>query len=400
MAKKSMRVAESKSKTAQLPGKSEIVFVATTPFAVNAFLRTHMLLLAKTYEVTLCVNTAAYPLDEDIKSVVTIKHVDIARKISPWQDLRAFFQLFKYLWVLRPDVVHSMTPKAGLLAMFAGRLAHVPWCFHTFTGQIWANKTGMKRFLFKGIDRLLVLAANQVFADSESQCRFLEQQGVVSRGGVTVLGKGSVAGVDLERFYPDPDARMSLRTELGLNNEIPVFVFVGRLVRDKGVYDLVEAFANINALDPKWELWMIGPDEDGLQEYLSHYGQRLGANIRWFGRTFSPERYMAAADVFVLPSYREGFGSAIIEAAACAVPAIAYKIDGVIDAVLEGRTGILIDKGDLLAFAEAMKDLGRFPDKRKLLGQAALDRAVKDFSSVQVSQEWQAFYDALLKRAV
>jgi len=395
-----MPVAESNSKISHSLGKPAIVFVATTPFAVNAFLRTHLLLLAKTYEVTLCVNTAAYPLDKDIQSAVRIQHIDIARKISPWKDLRAFFQLFKCLWVLRPVVVHSMTPKAGLLAMFAGRLAHVPWCFHTFTGQIWVNKTGVGRFLFKGIDRLIALAANAVFADSTSQCRFLEQQGVVRTSGVTVLGEGSVSGVDVERFHPDPNARLTLRTEQGLNNEIPVFVFVGRLVRDKGVFDLVEAFANVNASHPNWELWVVGPDEDGLQEKLSQYGQRLGAKIRWFGRTFSPERYMAAADVFVLPSYREGFGSAIIEAAACAIPTIAYKIDGVIDAVVDGRTGVLIDKGDLTGFAQAMKDLGNSPDKRDRLGQVAFQRAVEGFSSTKVSGEWQAFYDKLIKPAV
>lgn len=375
-----------------------MTFVATTPFAVNAFLRSQLLLLAKTYDVTLCVNTSAYPLEKDIQSVVRVQHIDIGRKISPWQDLRAFVQLLKFLYMLKPDIVHSMTPKAGLLTMFAGRLARVPWCFHTFTGQIWANKTGIGRYLFKWIDRLIALAANQVFADSASQCRFLEKQGVVRRGGVTVLGQGSVAGVDLERFQPNPVARLSLRTKLGINNGIPVFVFVGRMVRDKGVFDLVEAFAMVNALNPHWELWMIGPDEDGLQEKLSKMGVSLGANIRWLGRTFSPERYMAAADVFVLPSYREGFGSAIIEAAACEIPTIAYKIDGVIDAVIEGRTGILVDKGDVQGFAHAMKDLGNLPVKRKLLGQAALERAVKDFSSKQVSQEWLAFYDALLKR--
>ncbi len=375
-----------------------MTFVATTPFAVNAFLRSQLLLLAKTYDVTLCVNTSAYPLEKDIQSVVRVQHIDIGRKISPWQDLRAFVQLLKFLYMLKPDIVHSMTPKAGLLTMFAGRLARVPWCFHTFTGQIWANKTGIGRYLFKWIDRLIALAANQVFADSASQCRFLEKQGVVRRGGVTVLGQGSVAGVDLERFQPNPVARLSLRTKLGINNGIPVFVFVGRMVRDKGVFDLVEAFAMVNALNPHWELWMIGPDEDGLQEKLSKMGVSLRANIRWLGRTFSPERYMAAADVFVLPSYREGFGSAIIEAAACEIPTIAYKIDGVIDAVIEGRTGILVDKGDVQGFAQAMKDLGNLPVKRKLLGQAALERAVKDFSSKQVSQEWLAFYDALLKR--
>lgn len=395
-----MSVAESsldKLKRSDLP---KIMFVATTPFAVNAFLRTHLLLLAKTYEVTLCVNTSAYPLEMDIQAAVKVRHIDIARKISLWQDMRAFLQLLKYLKISRPDIVHSMTPKAGLLAMIASLMVCVPWRFHTFTGQIWANKNGAGRFLFKGIDRLIALAANQVFADSASQCRFLEQQGVVRSGGVTVLGQGSVAGVDLKRFHPDPIARSLLRTELGLNNDLPIFVFVGRLVRDKGVFDLVEAFAMVNAFDPSWELWMIGPDEDGQQKILSQLGQNLGANIRWLGPTFTPERYMATADVFVLPSYREGFGSVIIEAAACGIPTIAYKIDGVIDAVVEGRTGRFVEKGDIDGLAFTIKELGQAQNIHKDLGKEALDRAVKDFSSVNVSREWQVFYDSLFKRAL
>ena len=375
-------------------------FVATSPYAVNAFLRSHLLLLAKTYDVTLYVNTAAYPLEKDIQSAVRVQHIDIARKIAPWQDLRAFIQLLKYFGNLRPEVVHSMTPKAGLLAMLAGRLSCVPWRFHTFTGQVWANKRGVGRYLMKVSDKHIALLACQVFADSASQCRFLEQQGVVRSGGVTVLGKGSVAGVDIARFRPDASVRLALRTEFGLNDEVPVFVFVGRLVRDKGVFDLVEAFAKVNSDDRNWELWMIGPDEDGLQKGLSKHGQNLGANIRWLGPTFSPERYMASADVFVLPSYREGFGSVIIEAAACGIPSIAYKIDGVIDAIVEGRTGRFVDKGDVLGFADAMKELGKAPDIHKELGKAARDRAVKRFSSAEVSQEWLAFYDALFKPAV
>jgi len=339
-------------------------------------------------------------LEKEIQAAVNVQHIDMIRKVSPWQDLIAFCQLLKFLIIEKPVVVHSMTPKAGILTMLAGLLARVPWRFHTFTGQVWANKTGMGRFLLKGVDRLIVLASSQAFADSASQCRFLEQERVVRSGGVTVLGQGSVAGVDLQRFRPDQNVRLSLRAEYGISNEIPVFVFVGRLVRDKGVFDLVECFAMVNALNPYWELWMVGPDEDGLQAELSRQGESLGAKIRWLGRSFAPERYMTAADVFVLPSYREGFGSVIIEAAACAIPTIAYKIDGVMDAVVDGRTGVLIDKGDLRGFAQAMKELGNLPDKRNRLGQAAYQRAIEDFSSIQVSSAWQAFYDQLLNPPV
>ena len=377
--------------------KQSLVFVATTPFAVNAFLRTHLLALAETYEVTLCVNTTAYPLVDDVARAVQVRHIDIARKIAPGQDLRALFQLLRSFREIRPATVHSLTPKAGLLAMLAGLLAGVPWRFHTFTGQVWANKNGVGKLLLKGIDRLIALCASQVFADSASQCRFLETEGVVRRGGVTVLGQGSVAGVDLARFRPDPVTRAAMRTETGVADAVPVFLFVGRLVRDKGVFDLVKAFATLNTRYGQWELWMVGPDEDGLQAILQAEGERLGARIRWFGPTPVPERYMAAANVFVLPSYREGFGSVVIEAAACGIPTIAYRIDGVVDAIIENHTGCFVAKGNIEELAQAMERLGSEPEMLSNLGDAARRRAVEDFSSSTVSAAWLAFYGSVLK---
>jgi glycosyltransferase involved in cell wall biosynthesis len=379
--------------------KHSLVFVATTPFAVNAFLRTHLLALAKTHEVTLCVNTTAYPLLDEVARVVRVHHIDIVRKIVPWQDLRAFFQLLQCFLEIRPASVHSLTPKAGLLAVLAGLLAGVPWRFHTFTGQVWATRAGLEKLLLKGVDRLIVQCASQVFADSASQCRFMKEEGVVQHGGVTVLGKGSVAGVDLERFRPDPAARASLRAETGVTDAAPVFIFVGRMVRDKGVFDLVEAFAMLNAKHGHWELWMVGPDEEGLQASLQAEGERLGAHIHWFGPTPSPERYMAAADVFVLPSYREGFGSVIVEASACGIPSIAYRIDGVVDAIVENRTGCFVTKGDVEGLAQTMERLGSDPNMLSDLGEAARRRAIDDFSSSTVSAAWLAFYGSVLDEA-
>lgn len=379
--------------------KHPLVFVATTPFAVNAFLRTHLLALAETHDVTLCVNTTAYPLVEDVARAVRVRHVDIARKITPGQDFRALFQLLRCFREIRPSVVHSMTPKAGLLAMLTAWMVGVPWRFHTFTGQVWANKRGIGRSLMKGVDRLIAVCASRVFADSASQCRFLEDEGVVRRGGIVVLGQGSVAGVDLARFRLDPAARAALRTETGVADAVPVFLFVGRLVRDKGVFDLVEAFATLNARHGQWELWMVGPDEEGLQASLQAEGERLGARIRWFGPTPTPERYMAAADVFVLPSYREGFGSVVIEAAACGIPTIAYRIDGVVDAIIENHTGCFVAKGNIEELAQAMERLGSEPEMLSDLGDAARRRAVEDFSSSAVSAAWLAFYGSVLKES-
>lgn len=380
--------------------KQSLVFVATTPFAVNAFLRNHLLALVAIHEVTLCVNTTAYPLVDEVARSVRVRHIDITRKINLWQDFRAFFQLLRFFWEIGPTSVHSITPKAGLLALLAALLTRVPRRFHTFTGQLWVNKTGLKKFLFKCIDWLIVLCATQVFADSASQCHFLETERIVRRDGVTVLGQGSVAGVDLARFCLNPVARFSLRNETGLANSVLVFLFVGRLVCDKGVFDLIQAFAKVNAKCEDWELWIVGPDEEGLQTTLQAEGQRIGGRIRWFGPTSMPERFMAAADVFVLPSYREGFGSVIIEAAACGIPSIAYRIDGVIDSIVDGCTGLLVDKGDIQGLSDKMILLGTESGMRKKMGDAAHLRASSEFSSTSVTTAWLDFYSSVLRSEV
>ena len=376
--------------------KRSICFVATTPFAVNAFLRTHLLSLVQTYNVTLCVNTIAYPLDPAIGGAIQVLHVDIERKISPFSDLLALFQLMRCFLVIRPDVVHSITPKSGLLAMSMALLVGVPWRAHTFTGQVWANKVGASRFLLKFFDSLIALCANLVFADSASQCRFLEVNGVVKHGSIHVLGRGSVAGVDLSRFHPNISSRIEFRRELQVSNEDLVFIFVGRLVRDKGVYDLVHALSLVNAYYPQWQLWMVGPDEDGIRAELEKRFLAFGARVRWFGATSNPEYYLNSADIFVLPSYREGFGSVIIEAAACGVPSIAYRTEGVVDAIIDRQTGLLIEKGNVNAFAIAMRKLGSDHSLRRKLGEAALLRAIDTFSDTSVTAAWKEFYSDLL----
>lgn len=372
--------------------KQSLIFVATTPFAVNAFLRTHLLAFSEIHEVTLCVNTAAYPLDKEIALVVRVRHVDIARKIAPSQDLVALFQLLRLFRAIRPTAVHSMTPKAGLLAMLAARLVGVPLRLHTFTGQIWATRNGVVRHFLKSLDRLIALLASNVFADSESQCRLLFEEGVVRDGQIRILGSGSIAGVDIRRFRPNPPNRARLREQLGTEPGTCVFLFVGRLAEDKGVFDLIYAFRELATTMSNVELWVVGPDEDGLLHTLQECATGCDAIIRWLGPTSSPEYFMASADVLLLPSYREGFGSVIIEGAACGIPSIAYRIDGVTDAVVDEYTGLLVELGQISAFASAMERLASHADLRLRLAHQARERATCHFTSVNVTKAWLDFY--------
>jgi len=389
-------MAESELQTKGKSALPKVLFVVTTPFAVNAFLASHIAVLAKHYRIILCTNRDAYEILPWLLDLVEVHHIPFARKISFATDLKCLLRLVSVVRQIRPSAIHSITPKAGLLAMMAGLIAKVPNRWHTFTGQVWANKSGLARRLFKTFDKLIVRLATRVFADSNSQCRFLRDEGVVRDGEIGMLGSGSIAGVDLNRFHPDAVTRERLRKQIGTGADTCVYLFVGRLAKDKGVFSLTQAFKQVSATVQNVELWVVGPDEEHLLQALQESTEDGAAPIRWLGASPTPEHFMAAADVLLLPSFREGFGSVIIEGAACGIPAIAYRIDGVIDAVVDGSSGLLVDVGQSTAFAYAMRSLALDKGLRLRLGRQAKERVARDFSSESVTRAWFAFYSAQL----
>ena len=370
----------------------------TTPFTVNGFLINHLTELAKLYQVSLCINLNQYALSPKLDiSNLEIIHVPLERKIAPWSDLRSWWALFQIFRHHRFDSVHSITPKAGLLGMSSAFFAGIPRCFHTFTGQIWVNQSGLKRSIFKHVDWLIATFATFVFADSASQIRFLVEEGVCKSSKISMLGAGSISGVDLNRFQPNDLVRAQLRQELAAGENDCVFLFVGRLCRDKGLFDLLTAFSKIRSERQNAVLWIVGPDEEDMVAQVKERTPEICSLVKWIGPTFTPEHYMSAADVLLLPSYREGFGSVIIEAAACQVPTIAYRIDGVIDAVVDDKTGLLVELGNVEELERQMEKLLNDLDLRRSIGQAAGERARRDFSSGIVTGVWLNFYASILK---
>lgn len=369
-----------------------ICFVLTSPFAANAFLLGHLKALANHFKVTLCLNCGVYPLSDRIDPRVRVVDMPIARKISLFQDLRGLIALMRFFRAEKFDAVHSITPKAGLLAMLAGALSGVPLRYHTFTGQVWATKLGWRRVFFKNIDRFIAACASRVFCDSRSQSRFLESEGVGSQGAVGILGAGSIAGVDPTRFRPDAEVRRRIRSEFDIPEEVCVFLYVGRIARDKGVFDLIEAFSALFSRREDVALFIVGPDEENLQVDLQSAAGAAGSKIRWLGQSFEPECFMAAADALMLPSYREGFGMVVIEAAGCGIPTIAYRIDGVIDAVVDGETGVLLGVGDVDSLAAAMDQMVNDPVLRHRLGASARARVLDEFLDITVTSAWVDFY--------
>jgi glycosyltransferase involved in cell wall biosynthesis len=376
-----------------------VCFVLTTPFALNAFVAPAIReLLARGDRVSVVVNSQAGPVAPDLLPAIELIDLEIARAIAPLRDLRALWTLFGLFRRGQFDIVHSVTPKAGLLAMLAARLAGIPVRVHTFTGQVWATRRGPMRWLLRSLDRLLAACASALLVDSASQRDFLVAESVVRAGRLDVLGEGSIAGVDTVRFAPDPVRRAAVRDELGLAPDAVLLLYIGRMHIEKGVIELAQAFAGLARRCAGAHLLLVGPDEGALQPALAAAGSSR-ERISVVGLTSEPQKYMAAADIFCLASYREGFGLSLIEAAAAGLPSVASRIYGVTDAVIDGATGLLVPVRDVPALAAALACLVEDPALRRELGQSARQRAQQQFSQAVVVAAWLAFYDRQLASA-
>ena len=379
----------------RLPKKIEVVlnkricFVTASPATVDAFLKLHVLSLANDNDVTVVTDLSAGKLK--VPAHINQKNIYIPRKISLFSDFAALLKLYFFLYRSRFDVVISVTPKAGLLSMMAAFLCRVPLRVHWFTGQVWVTQSGWMRSLLKWCDKITARAATNILTDSQSQMEFIIKEGVTSEDKLQIIHQGSISGVDLDKFSPDAQQRCVAREEIGVESEYTLFLFLGRLTQDKGVLDLAVAFQQLAKVENDVFLAFIGPDEDGLQRKILSICNDCTDKVYFKGFTDKPQYYFSAADVFVLPSYREGFGTSVIEAAAMSVPCIGSNIYGLSDAIIDKETGILFPCQDTVELQHAMSRLARNPDVRKAMGREARLRVQTEFSSQLVTEKFISY---------
>ena len=377
--------------------RKKICIVSTVPFVLHVFMRSHILKLSEFFDVTLVTSGPVEGVDKLLSDHVDFVRLDIERKISIKKDLRALFLLSKHFRMARYDCVFSLMPKSGLIGMLAAFVARTPVRLHIFTGQVWATKSGPFRVLLSMLDRLLAACATHLLADSHSQKRFLEISRVAPVGKIKVLGNGSISGVDTNRFSANSLVRRKIRETLGIKEIDVVFLFLGRASRAKGIVDLACAFSKLSAQFENVHLLLIGPDDDGVDDELSSILVGKEGRYHRMGFTDVPEEWMATADIFCLPSYREGFGTAVVEAASVGLPAIVSRIYGLTDAVDEGITGIFHPSGDRDELFNCMKKLYEDPLFRRRLAEQAHQRAVNFFSQDYVTTEMDFYFKSVLK---
>lgn len=322
----------------------------------------------------------------------------IRREISPLHDLLSVVNLIRIFRMQKYDIVHSSTPKGGLVTALAGFLTRVPVRIHTFTGQRWAVMTGPKRKLLMFLDKLVINLNTRCYADSKSQVQFLVDSGVAKPGQVFCLGEGSYGGVDLDHFSRSnyTDARPLISQKYKIPSDKPWILFVGRITRDKGINELITAFVDIHQIQPA-ELILVGDMEsidDKSREAIS-----LNEHIHYVGFQNDPASFMAASDLLCIPSFREGFGTVVIEAAALGLPSIGTDIPGLKDSIQNDHTGLLVPLNDLSSLKKALLKLLTDKNYRLQLGEGALKRAREVYSSDRVAKLLKNEYLELLHRA-
>lgn len=377
--------------------RKKICFVVAVPITAQAFLRDHIAALSEDYDIYLMGNGCDANEVKDSLSIKGAFNVDIERGISIWRDCKAMLQAYRIFKMMKFDAIHSVTPKAGLVTAIAGKLAGVNHRTHIFTGQVWATRTGVMRFILKSIDRLIAHLDNHILVDGNSQRNYLETQGVLKQGDAMVFCNGSIAGVNSERFLPDATARKEEREAIGIKEEVLTFIFLGRLNHDKGIGELYEAYNRLTSETNDVFLLLVGADEEGYIDRVQHYPNiKEGQNFHYYGLTQQPERVLNAGDVFALPTYREGFGSSVLEAACIGLPCICSDAYGVLDAYVDGVTGLQCKVGDAESLYQCMKKMHDDRDLVKRMGEKSRERALNDFNVKPISEAWVSFYHQLL----
>lgn len=323
--------------------------------------------------------------------------VPMERQMAPLRDLASLFRLWRLLSRLKPSLTEFSTPKAGLLGNLAAMLAGVPKRVYMLRGLKLTTTVGLKRRILLAAERIAARSAHLVLCNSASLRDEALALAITSEKKLVLLGMGSSNGVNAERFAPAPDR---MRASLGLPADALVIGFVGRLTRDKGIPELLEAFENILAAEPRARLLLVGwfdAAEDALSTLLR---KKIEGHpkIHCTGFVEDTAPYYHAMDVMVLPTWREGFPNVVLEAAASGIPVVTTESTGSRDAVVAEVTGLLIPPGYPAAIQEAVLTLLGNPERRRQMGAAARAWVLENYGNDRVLGLTAEFYKSLLKK--
>ena len=375
--------------------RKKIIRTSTVSTSLNTFCRGTLRRLAQTYDVV-AVSTPDDELHEMAqREGVRVVGVAMRRPISPLHDLRSLLRLIRVFRRERPDMVHSITPKAGLLSMIAAWVCRVPVRLHTFTGLVFPTAAGLKKKILILTDRITCACATHIVPEGEGVKNDLQQYGI-TRKSLRVLGYGNVRGVDMQHYSRTPEVMAAAQPIM--RSGVFTFVFVGRVVRDKGINELVQAFARLNAQEPATRLILVGRFEDDLDPVLPQTRQTIEQNeaIESVGSQADVRPWLAASDALVFPSYREGFPNVVLEAGAMGLPSIVTDINGSREIIVEGENGVIVPPRDADALYAAMLRFIEAPAEVAQMAANAREMIASRFEKSFVEQCLFDYYKEIL----
>ena len=375
--------------------RKKIIRTSTVSTSLNTFCRGTLRRLAQTYDVV-AVSTPDDELHEMAqREGVRVVGVAMRRPISPLHDLRSLLRLIRVFRRERPDMVHSITPKAGLLSMIAAWVCRVPVRLHTFTGLVFPTATGLKKKILMLTDRITCACATHIVPEGEGVKNDLINYGI-TRKPLRVLGYGNVRGVDMQHYSRTPEVMAAAQPIM--RSDVFTFVFVGRVVRDKGINELVEAFVRLHQAEPATRLILVGRFEDNLDPVSGKTRlaiERCDA-IEAVGSQSDVRPWLAAADALVFPSYREGFPNVVIEAGALDLPSIVTDINGSREIIVHGKNGVIVPPRDADALYAAMMRFVQQPRQVAEMAANAREMIASRFEKSFVEQCLIDYYKEIL----
>ena len=372
--------------------KNKLFRITTVPISLEKLLENQLRFMKSHYEMT-AISSDKSNLDRVGQlQEVAVYHVEMTRKITPWQDLKAVWQLYSYFKKEKPFIVHTHTPKAGTVGMIAAKLAGVPHRLHTIAGLPLLEARGLKRKLLNVVEKITYTCATRIYPNSYGLNEIIIQEKFCKANKLKVLGNGSSNGINTAYFSPENfscQQNQSLKNSLEIQADDVVFIFVGRLVGDKGINEMIQAFKKISSETERIKLILVGPFESDLDPLGKDTLQEITTNNKIISVGFQKDvrPYLAISQCLTFPSYREGFPNVVMQAGAMGLPSIVTNINGCNEIIIEGENGTIIPVKDPDSLYQAMRKMADDISFRTQLQQNARHMIVSRYEQKIV---WEA----------
>jgi len=378
--------------------KKKIIRVTTVPLSLSGLLSGQLRFMSHHYEVIGVAskgNNNELALVNEREGIRTVA-IEMSRKITPWKDLKAVWQLYKLFKKEKPFIVHSHTPKAGTLSMIAAKLAGVPHRLHTIAGLPLMEATGLKRTLLNTVEKITYACATKIYPNAFGLVDIILEHNFTNKAKLKVIANGSSNGIDTKFFNPIPydnlQDRKEFKAELNIDADDFVFVFVGRLVADKGIHELIAAFTKLKETHNHITLLLVGTYEPELDPLNEETLKIIKTNKKIIntGWVNDVRPYLAVSDALTFPSYREGFPNVVMQAAAMQLPCIVTNINGCNEIIMNQKSGLIIPVKSADALLNAMQYFLHHKEEAKKMGLKSRAHIEKNFERRVV---WEAILD-------